>query len=59
MLEPADDIGSWDELVCPDCGSDMVYFERIRPPGVPPYFCEDCGCEGGKDKFMKREEGGR
>jgi hypothetical protein len=53
VLEPADDFDSWEHggPICPECGSYEVYFDRIRPPGLPPYICDDCGCEGEEEKF--------
>ena len=45
-----------DELICPKCGSDMVYQERFAPPGMPPFYCDDCGHEGERTVFALADE---
>lgn len=44
-------------LVCPACGSEDVYFARIRPQGEPPYYCDDCGHEGEITEFGGKAHG--
>ena len=36
--------------VCPECGSDEVYYENFRPQSQKnnPYGCGDCGWEGSR-----------
>lgn len=57
--EPADDFENWDDgLRCPACGSDMIYKDRIVPPGRPPHYCDDCGEEGEEEHFRRHVQGG-
>lgn len=34
-----------DELYCPICGSDEIYYDRIIPEGMKHWSCYDCGFE--------------
>jgi predicted RNA-binding Zn-ribbon protein involved in translation (DUF1610 family) len=44
------------ELICPECGSDEIYRDRIPVEGLKPWYCDDCGFDSDTEKDFIRKE---
>jgi Zn ribbon nucleic-acid-binding protein len=43
------------ELYCPKCDSDEVYYDRIVPERVKHWNCVDCGYEGDSEEDFNKK----
>lgn len=40
-----------EEMYCPICGSDEIYYDRFIPEEMKHWNCQDCGYEGDEKDF--------
>lgn len=42
------------ELICPECGSDEIYYARFITPGEKHWYCDDCGYDSNEVKDFEK-----
>jgi len=44
-----------DNLYCPKCGSDEIYYARFIVEGQKHWYCDDCGFDGNSEEDFQKK----